>query len=322
MLRNLAIAFVVLLVVTLLAYRQPRVTKNALINAPLIQGLDVAQIGRIVITAKNPRTKILQTTTLSATHRDLFTIAEKNNYLADTEEINELLRTLLDIRIASVVESSNLSSPHLSTENTARLEIFNRAEILSLSLIVGATYGNGNYVTLNGETLISAVPIILNGEPLEYLNPLLLKIDGKNLRQINITRGSEKFSLIADRDGIIKLSPLLDGKNENANAVWNLREALSYLTIADVAPMGENKLAEILHAEIISVDEMVYQLRLFKPAEKYQLTITAVEPNNSADIMLKDRVMNFNRQHHHWLYTLTDELGEQLDKKMSDLIKP
>ena len=93
---------------------KPRQSSNLVIG-PLVGGLDVDQVAKIIISGDNNKTKA---SIIRSENR--FVVVEKDNYPASVKKVNELVGQCLDIRTAELqTESADFHKDLGVTEDTA-----------------------------------------------------------------------------------------------------------------------------------------------------------------------------------------------------------
>lgn len=298
-------------------------------GAPLVQGFDAQQVGKIVV--RDQGADGAHTATLSAQADGSFTIAEKDGYPADFEEINESLRTILDIRTAAKLANSPEANPEFGIAEkgsaTADAAFFDKDGKEILKLYVGAANGRGHAVMTRGAAGASAVfrsetPVEISGQPLSFIDQTVLKADGKKIKTVEIERKDGKFSL-AGKDGVLKLQNLPAGKEENDAEAWGLKDGLTHLMFEDVAKNAPAGLEEKCRWTVTMENGTVYRLALLRGAAGSWVTASSDEPRlaRPENAVVLDHAIRYNRAHKGWHFKISDWNAERLDKPFAAFLK-
>jgi len=310
-------------------------------QAYLIQGLDPADIGSIVLGADNA-------VTLKRTSRG-FVVTNKDDYPADPKQINDLITSCLSIKVGELFTDNPKNHEDLEvTEKDARNIVkFLRGDSSVLAgVIVGKTkeQGQGSYVRLASSDkvyLTADVPWIRN-RPMDYIDQKLTQIDHKDIESVTVTSPDDKYTLKAkeDSDGI-ELENIPAGKKLKVSDAKKVFDALTYLSFEDVKKRaGENE--EFTFDKVYACklkDSSIYTLRI---AEKDKTYITCeaeytdqtpvlkklqeVESEEElkekeAKLLAKEKAKKFALVHKAWIYKIPQYKADNMTKKLVDLLE-
>ncbi|MBP5231925.1 MAG: DUF4340 domain-containing protein, partial [Planctomycetes bacterium] len=336
LLLKLAVVAAALVAVTLAVYcRGEKAPGNFVPGAPLVQGLDVSQAAKIVVREKRANAEGYEVATLTAQADGAYAIAERHGYPADNEEINVLLRALLDIRTAVRLADAPDANPDfgvvLGSPATGDVAFVDKSGKEILKITVGAPAGRGHNVTIGRAVYRSEAPVDFRGSPLSYIDQTVFKSDSKKVKSLAIERpDGAKYSFIA-KDGALKLAGVPDGKVENDEASWGVKEGFTGLMFDDVAPLEPEKAGTAAlqkkTAAVVAMDDgAVYRLAIWQDKDgAYFATAAADEPARERltpeKLMVWEKAVKYNRAHKGWRFAISKWDGERLDKPLSALLK-
>lgn len=333
LLLKLAVVAAALVAVTLAVYcRGEKAPGNFVPGAPLVQGLDVSQAAKIVVREKRANAEGYDVATLTAQADGSYAVAERHGYPADNEEINVLLRTLLDIRTAVRLADSPDANPDFGVSPgapaTGDVAFLDKSGAEILKITVGASAGRGHNVTAGRAVYRSEAPVDFRGSPLSYIDQTVFKADSKKVKSLAVERpDGEKYSFVA-KDGALKLASVPAGKEENDETSWGLKEGFTGLMFDDVAPLeaGAAGLQKKAAAVVAMDDGGVYRLAVWQDKDgAYFATAEADEPRRERltpeKLIFWEKAVQYNRAHKGWRFAISQWDGERLDKPLAALLK-
>ena len=315
-------------------------------QAYLIQGLDLAEIGSILIgTGDNA-------VTLRRRGQD-FVVANKQNYPAKTSEINELITSCLKIRTNGVITNNPANHKDLEvTEENARTVIkFLKSEpndpILA-GVIIGKSRekGQDSYARLlsadetagNDVHVATDVPWPRTGA-VDYIEQELLSLKREDINSVTVGSNDGQYTLKTKKDSKeIVLQNMPAGKKLKGTDYESVFTALTSLRFDDVKRKSGDLTFDRRYVCWLK-DSTVYTLNIAGDDEKSYVSCEAdftdktpitkgkdVESQEElkkkeARLLARDNAQEFTAKHQGWVYEIPDWKAKNLTKELSELIE-
>ena len=322
---------------------RPRTEPEAL--AYLIQGLDPAQIGSIILgTGKDAGTL--------KRRGENFVVTNKDNYPATTREINELITSCLDIKIAELYTNEAAYHEDLEvTEEKARSVVkFLTPEPNSTVLagvIVGKAkeLGEGTYIRLVSSDKLSSdkvyvasnVPWIKSGA-MDYIEQELISVNRDDINSVTVKSSSGEYTLKAkenSKDVVLENIPA--GKKAKSSECEQVFTALTNLRFDDVKRKSSDLTFDKQFACRLK-DSTVYTLGIAQEDGKTYVSCQAeftgeipqkerrVESEEElkkkeAKLLAYDKAKEFSVKHQGWVYEIAEYKAKNLTKELSELVE-
>jgi len=342
--RNLAILAVVAAVMVVWAIVQSTGTgtSSVRLSGPsyLIQGLDPADIGKIVIGTGD------KAVTLRRTARG-FVVANKDDYPVKISELNDLITKCVEIKTLQLYTEDPANHEQLGvTEDkaTSIVKFFKNDpnSILLAGVIVGKyrELGEGTYVRLlpgNRVYIASEAPWIKN-QPLDYIDRNLVEVDGDKIVSVTVAGPNETYTLKKEKeDGQIILENLPEGKKLKKSDAESVFMALRNLRCEDVQKSSKGLSFDRKYICKLN-DAIEYTIRLAQKDNKTYVTCEArfTEPRptkgrereseeqlkeKETKLLAYDKAVAFTRRHKGWVYRIANWKSKYLTKKLEDLLE-
>lgn len=344
--KKLTILAVTAVIMIILAVIQARIANRPVNTAArrtyLIQGLNPDKIARIEIESADNRVELIRT---GAT----FTVADKDNYPAKSDRINELFTQVMDIKTAELITGDRANHAELEvTEDKAQylVKLLDEKDRLVTGTIIGERAGDGSsYVRLvdsNDVYLTSDTPW-LRPSPMDYIDTLLIKADRDDIVSVTVTdTNGLSYTLESGPDSSeVTLSGQIpqDKKlNSRRNSVFS---ALTSLRFDDVMKESSVRDAITFNRTYLCKlkDSTVYILKIAKSDDKTYLTCTADFQDNEevtidinkqesdqelkrkeAILLAREAVDKLNRKCRGWVYSIPSYKAENLTKPLDELL--
>lgn len=275
-----------------------------------------------------------------------FLVKNKDNYPAKVSEINDLLRTCIDVQISELYtdNASNHKALGVLEENSISQVKFIKADgTLLTGIIIGNTKegGLGTYIR---QPESDNVYLTLNNpqirkNALDYIDNEITSTDisKENIESVSITQAGERYSLNINEQGQVVPDQVQAGKtlkDDEANKVFT---ALSNLRFTDVAKDTE-ALAFNKSFTCRLSDDTVYTLFSAEKDGKTYITCNAnyqgkLPPpsqnfatqeelkDKEAKYLARDKAVEFSRKHTGWMYEISNDSARNLTKTLNDLFK-
>jgi len=308
--------------------------------AYLIQGLDPGRVGKIVVGSGE------DAVTLQRRGR-LFVVVNKDNYPADTKEINELFKKCLDIKTTGAPYTSNPANHEdleVTEEKAHSLVRFystdaNSPLLAGVALGKSAEAGQGTYVRLlpGDKVYLTLDSPWIRDRAIDYVDQDLITVAEKDVNSVTVGVGGETYTLKKDQDDNITLENMPAGKKLKTNEAKSVWRALTDLRFDEVT-RNVGGLAFNDHYICRLNDSVVYTLNIAKKDDKTYITCTAeftgerpkkkrkVESEEElkkkeAKLLAYDRAQAFALKHKGWIYEIPSWKARSLTKKLSDLLE-
>ena len=328
---KLAILGIVAAVMVILVAVQSRMSKAPVKltqgGSYLIQGLEPGQIAGIVIGKGDEPLKLER-------QGGLFTVAGKEGYPASIKKINNLLASLLDIKVVDWITDSpenyeSLGVTDDGAQSVVRL-LDGKGEPIT-GVLVGSSKlpdmdmgRRTTYVRLvQGDDVyeVDSAPFI-GSSATDYIEREILNVDDDDVKRVTVAGPNETYTLrVQDgNDGKIVLDQIPEGRELKDSAARQVMAALSYLSLTDVKKASSFAEGELeFEYEYLSElsDSVVYSFRIARPEGKTYIRCSAGGSNKEKAAQLAQ----FNKLHRGWVYEIAQYKGDNLTKKMTDLLE-
>lgn len=341
--RKLAILGVFAVVMAVWAVVQSRISNRPGTEADkpryLIQGLDPADIGSIVLSSTE------NTVTLKRTGGH-FVVLDKDNYPADASQINELITSCLDIKTDELYTDDPANHKDLGvTEDDASsvVKFLKPDSSLLTGVVIGKTkeQGRGTYVRLASSNKVYGTEQApwIRDRAMDYIEPELITLEHDDIESVTVTSDNESYTLRAENGGVI-LENLPEGKEPKRGDIGRVFDALTNLSFDDV----QNKTAaDDLNFDRQFVcrlkDSTVYTIDIAQKNDKTyvacHIEFTDTTPvtkekeveseeqlkEKEAKLLARDKANEFSAKHSGWVYEIADYKAENLTKQLSELFE-
>jgi len=279
-----------------------------------------------------------------------FVVENKNNYPAMTTEINDLIRTCVDIQVTELYtdDAKNHKDLGVLEENASSQVKFFKADgdkaddTLLAGVIIGKTKegGRGTYLRQVGkdEVYVSLSKPRIRSSALDYLDQEMTgAISKESINSVEVTQAGQKYTLtINDEDRIIP-DEMLKGKELKDAAISEVFTALSSLRFTDVLKDPQN--LDFNKSYICRLaDETTYNLFLVEKDGKTYLTCNAVYKGQlppksrtvetpeelkekEAKFLARDTAVKFTKKHSGWIYEISEKSAASLSRPLDDLFE-
>lgn len=309
----------------------------------LIQGLDPSNIDSIILgTGENEITL--------KRHGKRFVVTNKDNYPAESREVNKLITSCLDIKIDELFTDNPSNHKELGvTEEDAKyvIKFLKQGSELMVGVIIGKgkDQGRGTFVRLipGNKVYVTLERPWIKDQELNYVERELVSVDRKNIESVTVSSSDEAYTLKAndDGDGII-LENHPSGKKLKDGDCESVFTALNNLRFEDVmkAPATGKELTFNRQFVCRLKDSTVYTIKIAQKDDKTFITCRAeftdktpvtkeegiVESEEElkkkeAKLLARDKAEEFSSRHSNWVYEISGSDAGNLVKKLSELLK-
>ena len=308
--------------------------------AYLIQGLDPADVGKIVVGSGD------DVVTLRRRGRS-FTVAEKSNYPADIKQVNELIQKCADIKTTGSAHTSNPAN-HADLEVTEEkgrsvVKFFtpDPNSRLITGVIVGKNIdaGQGAYVRLlpEDDVYVTTESPWIRDQATDYIDQDLITVKREDINSVTVTPGGDAYTLKVGAGDAVSLEKLPPGKKLKNTDARSVLTALTDLRFDDVSRSVGGLAFNEQYACRLN-DLTVYTLSIAQKDDKTYAVCRAeftgqrpkgVGKDESAEELKKkealllafDNAAVFTARHKEWIYEISDWKAKNLTKKLADLLE-
>lgn len=309
----------------------------------LIQGLDPANIDSIVLGTGESEV------TLKRNGRR-FVVTNKDNYPAESAEINNLIASCLEIKSNELFTDNPSNHKDLGvTEEDAGLVVrfLKQGSELMVGVIVGNSkkQGQGTFVRKipGNKVYVTLERHLIKDNELNYVNREIVSVDRKNIESVTVSSSDEAYTLKASGEGeeiILENHP--SGKNLKVGDCSNVFTAAGFLRFEDVMrePAAGKELnfnrkfvcrlkdSTIYILEIAQRDDNTYircqsDFTDKTPVTKEEGVLESEEElkKKEAKLIARDKAERFSSRHNNWIYKISDSDAGHLTKKLSGLLE-
>lgn len=287
---------------------------------------------------------------------EVWTVAEKGDYPADTEVLAELLRGLAEARQVERKTSKPEWYDRLGVEDVGNEEATGvRVDLAGLDAPVGVIVGHTNpgagritYLRRSDQSTSWAVDREIEPprEVLSWVEQEILDLDQSRIQSVTVHHPDGE-TLVVGKETPQAEQFAVEGVPEGRalESEWEAEataSALSELTLDDVLPAadGEADTADRVTAEYRTFEGLLIEavlekrddrnlLRLYARAEPERAVETeseATEGGQPAELAEKDTVAReaerLNERLHPWVFVIGNYAAENISKRMEDVLKP
>jgi len=340
--KKLAILGVIAAVMVLWAVVQSKVSNKSR-TAPdspsyLIQGLDPGDIDSIVISTSE------NSVTLKRTARG-FVVVNKDNYPADTGEINTLLTRCLEIETTQFITDNPSNHEDLEvTEEKAKtvVKFLKSDSSLLTGIIIGKDkeLGQGAYIRLASSDSVyvtSNLPYLAD-IAMNYIKRELFSLDSDEIDSVTVSLTNGTYILKAKENSQdIELVNIPAGKTFKSTEGRTVFTALTNISFNDVKKLSGD-LDFDRHYVCRMKDSTEYSIGIATEGDKTFITcgseFTDERPLRvgkdeteeelkikEAKLLADDNAREFTARHQGWIYEIPEYKTEHLTKELADLIE-
>jgi|TARA_Y100000310_G_C20674253_1_gene812020 hypothetical protein len=312
-------------------------------SAFLIQGLDPANIDSIALgTGENE--------VILKRNGRRFVVTNKDNYPAESRDINSLISSCLDIKVDELFTDNPSNHKELGvTEEDAKyiIKFLKQGSELLVGVIIGkgTDRGSGAFVRLIPGNKVYVTPERpwIKDQALNYIDRELVSVDRKSIESVTASSSDETYTLKANDDGegiILENHP--SGKKLKVSDCEAVFTALNNLGFEDVikAPATGKELTFNIQFVCRLKDSTVYTMKIAQKDDKTFITCRAwftdktpvvkdegiVESEEElkkkeTKLLARDKAEEFSSRHSNWVYEISESDAGNLVKKLSELLE-
>jgi len=307
----------------------------------LIQGLATADIGSIVVGTGQ------ETAQLKRQGRG-FVVANKDDYHAETKEINDLITKCLDIQTSQFITDDPANHKDLEvTEEKAHsvVKFFKGDSSLLTGVIIGKNteQGQGSYVRqANSDKVYVALEVpLLRSRALDYVDENLVSAKREDIESITVISPGGQYILKPKQEGQgAVLENIPQGKKLKDSDSNRVLIALTDLRLTDIKKKSSESSELKFDRQYVCrlKNSTVYTINIAQKDSKTYITCqaeftgerpTTVNKTESeqqlkekeAKLLADDKAKEFTAKHQAWIYQIADWKAKDLTKELSDLLE-
>jgi len=307
----------------------------------LIQGLNPADIDSIVLGAGDDQVTLKR-------RSGYFVVVNKDNYPAETKQINDLLTNCLDIQTSQFVTDKAENHEALGlTEKDARnvVKFLKPDSSLLTGVIVGKTKeaGQGSYVRLATSDKVYVAPEVpwIRTAAMDYIAQELILANRDDIESVTVTASDGQYSLKRKENSEdLLLENIPAGKKLKDSDSKSVFHALTDIRFTDVKKKSTSGELTFDRQYVCRLkDSTVYTLKIAQKDDKTFVTcqaeftdttpVTIKKEGESeeelkkkeAKLLARDKANEFTAGHQDWIYEIADWKAQNLTKKLSDLLE-
>lgn len=340
-----AAAMVVLTFVQSYVSNRPVLTGKT--DIPLIQGLNTIDIASIRL---GPPDKTLSL----EKEGKRFLVADRDNYPASIKQINHLITSCLDIRIAELVTDNPANHKDLElTEETAKsiVKFLNSKGKLITGVLVGKRdeVGGGDYVRLisNDQNLSRKAYLSLNVPwlamtAMSYVDKQLFKVAKSEIAEVTVIGAEGSYTIVAGDDDKITLENIPEGKKAKDTVFQKVFTAVTDLEFSDVQKESDSTAKLDFNTTYVCrlKDSSIYTFQLAEkedktyvksfseftdktPVVKKRGVVESEEKlkEKEAKLLARDASIKFNNRHRGWVYEIASWKAVNMTREFEGLVE-
>jgi hypothetical protein len=343
--RKLAILGIVAVCTAILAVVVSRSKPKVKLGEPayLIQGLNPARIGRIVLGTGEDQV------TLKLAGRS-FVVTNKDNYPANISELNNLITSCLGIQTGELVtdDADNHKDLGVTKEDAGSIVEFWTPEpnsTLITGVVVGKyrEQGEGTYVRLASSNSVYSTPEApwIRTRAMDYIDQKLILAKRDDIESVTVGLSDTEYTLKAKEDGQgVELENVPESKQLKDSEAKSVLHALTDLRFTDVKNRSTQsdltfdkqylcrlKDSTEYRLKIAQKDNKSYVMCEAEFTDKTPVTVSREAESEEelkkkeAKLLARDKAEEFTKKHQGWIYEIADWKAKDLTKALSDLLE-
>lgn len=325
------------------AHFSNRLGKALETSTSLIQGLDPANIDSIVLgTGENEITL--------KRHGNRFVVTNKDNYPAESREVNKLITSCLDIKIDELFTDNPSNHKELGvTEEDAKyvIKFLKQGSELMVGVIIGKgkDQGPGTFVRLipGNKVYVTIERPWIKDQELNYVERELVSVDRKNIGSVTVSSSDEAYTLKAKDYGkgiVLENYPLgTKLKGSDCEAIFTALNNLKFEDVMKASATGDELTFNRKFVCRLK-DSTVYIMEIAQKDDKTFITCQAMFTDNTpvtkeegiveseeelkkkeAKLLARDKAEEFSSRHSNWVYEISRIDAGRLTKGLSELLE-
>ena len=310
----------------------------------LIQGLDPSNIDSIILGTGDNEVVLKR-------NGRRFVVTNKDNYPAETRDVNNLIASCLDIKIDELFTDNPANHKDLGvTEEDAKyvVKFLKQGSELIVGVIIGNNkegQGHGTFVRLipGNKVYVTLERPLIKDRVMNYINSELVSVDRKNIGSVTVSSSDEAYTLKAKDDGkgiVLENYPLgTKLKGSDCEAIFTALNNLKFEDVMKASAAGDELTFNRKFVCRLK-DSTVYIMEIAQKDDKTFITCQAMFTDNTpvtkeegiveseevlkkkeAKLLARDKAEEFSSRHSNWVYEISESDILNLVKKLSELLE-
>ena len=344
--KKLTILGIVAIVMVLLVGLQSGLIKKGNVTPTqqgyLIQGLNTDNVASVLIGAGEDQVILTR-------DDSQFVIANKDDYPAQTKQVNDLFAQCLDVKTLELVTGNSKNHQEIGvTETAARytVKFLDSKNELLTGLFISSTNPETSNVFAR---LISSDDVYqienapwLYTKPLDYVDKLLMGVNSEGVSSVIVSTPSDNYTLKAiNGSEDIALENIPEDKSLKQDVAKQVFSALTNIRFNDVRKASSASELDFDSTYTCRLeDSTVYTISVARQKNTFFIKCnieftdkTEVTMNTNvvdsedelkakeAKLLAKEAARDFAKKHTGWIYEIPAFQAENLTKKLSDLLE-
>ena len=311
--------------------------------AYLIQGLDPSNINTISLGTGDKEVALKR----SGNH---FVVVNKDNYPAESADINNLISTCMDIKVEELFTDNPSNHEDLGvTEDKASsvIKFFKQDSELLIGILLGKVkeQGRGTFVRVipGNKVYVTLDRPWIKDQVMNYVNRDIVTVDRKDIESVTVSLSNETYKLRTEDGGEgVRLDNLPTDKKLKTNDAKNVFTALNNLRFEDVMRNPAAEAGLVFNKKYICSlkDSTVYTINIAQKDDKTYITchteFTDKTPvtkekgvveseeelkKKEAKLLAQEKAQNMSARHKNWIYEIAEHDAKNLTKQLSELFE-
>lgn len=309
-----------------------RVQTKTTESSYLVNGVNLDDISSIVVKSGD------NTVTFNRRSNG-FVVASKDNYPAQTQNINDLITESLGIKVSRLVTDNpdNQKELGVTEENATTIVRFLKADSNNLvGIIIGNTKdnGQGTYVRLTSDNKVYETPQApwIDSSAMNYIKKQLVALARKDIQLVTVSSPNGKYILKPTTESEdVELVNIPEGKTLKQSDAKNVFTALSSLDFTDVMRSAKDLNFDRQYiCKLFNSTQFTFNIAT-KDSKTYvtcsaEYTEGKPGPDLEADQLkektaLYNKANDFNARNVGWVYEIPSYKAANMTKELSDLVE-
>lgn len=274
-----------------------------------------------------------------------FVIKNKDDYPAKTTEINDIMRTCIDIQISELYTEDATNHKALGVteeDSTSQVKFIKADGSLLTGVIIGKTKesGRGTYIRQpeNDKVYVTLGNPQIRSNAMDYVDHEITPVISKeSIESVTVTQAGDRYELTVNDQGKIVPDQMQEGMTLKDAETEKVFTAISSLRFTDVSK--DTQSLSFNKSFICKLtDETVYTLFLLEKDDKTYLTCNATYQgqlpkqvrnlatpeelkDKEAKYLARDNAIEFMNKHNKWIYEISPAAAQNLTKPLNDLFE-
>jgi len=340
--RKLLVLSIVAAVSVLLAIIQTHISKPGPVassaGASLIQGLEPASIGSIVIGTDENAVKLVR-------KGKVFVVGNKEDYPAETSRINKLIMACFDVQTLELTTGDPRNHEQLEvTPQKAKsiVKFLDKDGKLITGIIIGKTDSQtkvtyARLVSSSDVYSVTKTPTVKTSA-MDYIDKDITNIETGDVVRATLTGPEGSFTIRTDANDTVVIDEMPEGKKLKTSDAKNVLGALSNLSFSDVkkeSSFGKDELkfdnvfvCELKNSTVYTFDIATVKDKTYaRCSAEYTADMTNIIQEKGklktkeTKLLARDAALDFTDKHKGWVYEIPHYKVENLTKKLSELLE-